>query len=67
MCCVKGTSIQRYCINLVEIVDTKNVMKCSAADLINIREVRIITLCLLLFDIGMTVNCRIVSLLPSQR
>ena len=49
-------------INLVEIVDTKNLMKSFAAVLINIREIRIIPLSLLLFYIGMTVNCGLVVL-----
>ena len=49
-------------INLVEIVDTKNLMKCLATVLINIREIRIIYLCILLFYIGMTVDCCLVSL-----
>ena len=36
MCCVKRTLIQRCSVNLVEIVDTKNLMECLAAVLVNI-------------------------------
>ena len=67
MCCVKGTCNERRSVNLGEIVDTKNVMECLAAVLINIHEIRIITLSLLLFDIVMTVNCCLVSLFPRAR
>ena len=49
MCCVKGTFIQRCSVNVLE-----NLM--NGLVLINIGEIRI-TLSILLFDIGMTVNC----------
>ena len=63
---MKGTFNQNCSINLVEIVDTKILMKLLAAVLINIGEIRIITLCLLLFDVGMTVNSCLVSLFPRE-